>query len=242
MAGQSGELLENGCYPRLVPRAASPVILASLVPATPGIMHDIWRSNTLTSRAQSEVHLFGRFTHWTNHPTPGVWMDALHAVQSEAGSGTVSDTLELAGVLREASVVEKVVHGTIYRFAGGVVRHWLWKPWKRHKRARDPLGCSPGGADQLLVFERIMANTRKDEVVVRVNDPLGKIAKARLLGVILPDFTEWALPYVLVEEDGQVVGDWEGLVKVTHTTNPDPWEQRLIQHLAGKPLFHKQKY
>ena len=59
----------------------APVILASLVSLTPGIMHDIWRSNTLTSKAQSELHLFGRFTEWTTHSTPGVWLDALQAVQ-----------------------------------------------------------------------------------------------------------------------------------------------------------------
>ena len=47
----------------------APVILAL---GTPGIMHDIWRSNTLTSKAQSELRLFGRFTEWTTHPTPGV--------------------------------------------------------------------------------------------------------------------------------------------------------------------------
>ena len=78
-----------------------------------------WRSHTLTSRAQSQLHLFGRFTDWTIHPTPGVWIDALQAVQWEAGFGNVNDTFELAGVLREAAVVEKIVHGTIYRLAGG---------------------------------------------------------------------------------------------------------------------------
>ena len=49
--------------------------------------------------------------------------DALHAVQWEAGFGTVSDTLHLPGVLREAAAVERIVHGTIYRLAGGVVGH-----------------------------------------------------------------------------------------------------------------------
>ena len=147
-----------------------PGILASLVSPTPGIMHDIWRWNTLTSRAQSELHLFGRFTKWTTHPTLGVWLDALHAVQWEAGCGTVSDTLQLTGVLREAGAVERIVHGTIYRLAGGAVGHWLWKPWTRHKRARDPWGYAPGSADRLLDFERIMANTRKDEVSVRVKE------------------------------------------------------------------------
>ena len=58
----------------------APEILASLVSTTPGIMHDIWRSNTLTSRAQSELHLFGQFAHWTTQPTPGAWLEALHAM------------------------------------------------------------------------------------------------------------------------------------------------------------------
>ena len=52
----------------------APVIVASLVSLKPKIMQDIWRSNTLTSRAQSELHIFGRFTEWTTHPTPGVWL------------------------------------------------------------------------------------------------------------------------------------------------------------------------
>ena len=196
----------------------APVILASLVSPTPGIMHDIWRSNTLTNRAHLELHLFGRFTEWTTHPTHGVWLDALYAVQWEARSGTVSDTLQLAGVLTEAAAVERIVHGTIYRLAGGVVGQWLRKPWKRHKRARDPWEYAPGSANQLLDFERIMANTRKDEVSVRVKDALGNIVKPRLLGIILPDFTEWALPYVLVEDDGQDSGDRGGLVRATHTS------------------------
>ena len=155
----------------------------------------------------------------------GVWLDALHAVQWEAGSGTVSNTLQLARVLREAAAVERIVHPTIYRLAGGGLGHWLWKPWKRHKRARSPWGYALGSANQLLDFERIMANTRKDEVSVRVKDALGNIVKPRLLGVILPDFTEWALPYVLVEDDGQDSGDPRGgLVRVTHRSKLDLWE------------------
>ena len=37
------------------------VILDSLVSAVLAIMSNVWRPNTLTSRAQSELHLFGRF-------------------------------------------------------------------------------------------------------------------------------------------------------------------------------------
>ena len=31
-------------------------------------------------------------------------------------------------------------------------------------------------------------------------------------------------------------------MRVTHITKLDLWEQKLIQHLVEKPLFHKQKY
>ena len=96
----------------------APVILDSVVSATPGIMHDMWRSNSRTSRAQYELHLFGRFTQWKTHRTPGVWMAALHVVQWEADSATVSDTLEPVGVWREAAVTDKVMEGTIHRLAG----------------------------------------------------------------------------------------------------------------------------
>ena len=44
------------------------VILASLVSPTPGIMNDMWRANTLTSRAQSELHLFGLFARELSTP------------------------------------------------------------------------------------------------------------------------------------------------------------------------------
>ena len=46
----------------------------------------------------------------------------------------MGETLELAGVVREAGVVERVMEGTVYRLAGGG-GHWLSK---KHKRARDP--------------------------------------------------------------------------------------------------------
>ena len=55
-------LLKTVATPDRFQGLQAPVILASLVAKTPGIMQDIWRSNTLTSRAQSKLHLFGRFT------------------------------------------------------------------------------------------------------------------------------------------------------------------------------------
>ena len=42
----------------------APVVLASLVSSEPGSMKDVVRANTLTSRAQSELHLFGAFLGW----------------------------------------------------------------------------------------------------------------------------------------------------------------------------------
>ena len=40
---------------------------------------------------------------------------------------------------------------------------------------------------------------------MQVKDPLGNIVTPKSLGVTLLDFTEWVLPYVLVEGDGQDV-------------------------------------
>ena len=116
-------------------------------------------------------------------------------------------TLELAGVSREARVIDRVRQATIFRLGGGVVGHWLWKPWTKGKRARDPWGYAPGHADELLDFERIMANTRGKEVVVQVKDPPLNIVTPISLGVTLLDFTEWAVPHVLVGDAGQDVGD-----------------------------------
>ena len=31
-------------------------------------------------------------------------------------------------------------------------------------------------------------------------------------------------------------------MRVIHTSKLDVWEQRLVQHLVGRPLFYKQKY
>ena len=115
-------------------------ILASLVSPTPGIMNDIGRANTLTSRAQFELHLFGRFAAWAQHPTPGARIAALSVVQWETGSATVGTTFEVARVLRESGVIDRVKEGTIY---------WLGCVWwgtgygSLGRRARGHM--TPGG-------------------------------------------------------------------------------------------------
>ena len=47
----------------------APVVPASLVSSEPGIMKDVVRANTLTTRAQSELHLFGPFLGWDETPS-----------------------------------------------------------------------------------------------------------------------------------------------------------------------------
>ena len=117
------------------------------------------------------------------------------------------DTLQLAGVLREAGVMGGLKEGTIYRLELSVVGHWLWKPWKTSKRASDPWGFSPGHSDHWLGWVCVMANTRKDALAVHLRDVHGNADTSRPLGVTLLHFTEWALPYVRLEDDGQDV--WE---------------------------------
>ena len=100
------------------------VILASLVSEFPRMMSDILRAHKLSSTAHFELHLFGRFARWGEHPTPGAWIAALSAVQWEAGSGTVSTGLELGKVLREAGVIDRVSEGMIDGLEGSVVGRW----------------------------------------------------------------------------------------------------------------------
>ena len=76
------------------------------------------------------------------------------------------NALELAGVLKEAGIILAVKEGTIYWLEGSVVRHALWKPWKRSKKERYPSGFAPGNSDQLLDYARIMADRRKDALAM----------------------------------------------------------------------------
>ena len=72
----------------------------------------------------------------------------------QARLSTVSTTFELARVLREAGFIDRVREGTIYSSQGSMVGHYLWKPWRKGKRAREPWGYAPGHAGRLLDWER----------------------------------------------------------------------------------------
>ena len=102
--------------------------------------------------------------------------------------------------------MDKVEEGTIYQLGG--VGALVVEALEKGKRARDPWGDGPGHADQVLDWERIMANTRNKALAMHVTDQLGNFVTPRSLGVTLLDFTEWALHHVLVEDDVQDVGDW----------------------------------
>ena len=46
-------------------------------------MKDVVRANTLTSRAQSELHLFGPFFGWDNSPLTAGWLSRLRVMADE---------------------------------------------------------------------------------------------------------------------------------------------------------------
>ena len=136
-------------------------------------MTDIFRASTLTSKAKFELHLFGRITLWVQHPTPSAWIITLSAVQREASSGILRDTLQLAGVSREAGLIPDVKRGTIYWLEASVVRHSLWKAWKRSMKPCAPMGFAHAGSAQLLDRERVMANSWSDALAVQLRDLRG---------------------------------------------------------------------
>ena len=65
------------------------------------------------------------------------------------------------------------------------------------------------------------------------------------LGVTLPDFTEWALPYILIRDEDTAWAGWhdiEGLERVCHTQDLADHEQRPVQFLLTKPFRNAQSY
>ena len=79
------------------------------------------------------------------------------------------------------------------------------------------LGDSPPPqSDQLLDWERIMANKRVGTLEMLRRLQSGEVELIHL-GVTLPDFTEWALPYTLIKDEDTHWAGWhevEGLERV----------------------------
>ena len=71
-----------------------PVVLASMVSSEPGIMKDVVRSNTLTSRTQSELHLVGVVTIATER---GGYACALFACSKKCSTSHASSLLRARG-------------------------------------------------------------------------------------------------------------------------------------------------
>ena len=65
------------------------------------------------------------------------------------------------------------------------------------------------------------------------------------LGVTLPDFGEWALPYILIEDEDTDWAGWhkiEGLKRVCHTQELPDHAQRPVHFLLPKTLQKAQTY
>ena len=121
---------------------------------------------------------------------------------------------------------------------------WLWKPWKKHKQAQDPWGPPPPHSDQLLDWEQIMCNKRANTVERQLQVETGDVTPVHM-GVTLPDFTEWALPYILIKDEDTNRTRWhdiEGLERVCHTNELQEWEKRPVQFLINKLLKNAQPY
>ena len=64
-----------------------------------------------------------------------------------------------------------------------------------------------------------MANKRVGTLEMRLRLETGEVEPIHL-GVTLPDFTEWALPYILIKDEDTDWAGWhdiEGLERVCHT-------------------------
>ena len=100
------------------------VVLTSLVSSEPGIMRDVVRANTLTSRVQSEVHLFGAFLGWEESPLTAGWLSGLRVMAAELQNFPSPDDVQkvrLPGVMYQQPTLAQKEVGVTYKFKGGGV-------------------------------------------------------------------------------------------------------------------------
>ena len=89
-----------------------------------------------------------------------------------------------------------------------------------------------------------MANKRAVTLEMRMRLETGEV-KPLHLGVTLPEFTEWALPYILIKDEDTSWAAWldiEGVERVCHTDELQDFERRPVQLLITKPLNNGQTY
>ena len=104
-------------------------------------MKDVVRANTLTSRAQSELHLFGPFFGWDQSPLTAGWLSGLRVMADELRQSPSKEDVQRVrppGVLYQHPTLAQPEVGVIYKFKGGgglgVVGQWLWKPWRKYEK------------------------------------------------------------------------------------------------------------
>ena len=89
-----------------------------------------------------------------------------------------------------------------------------------------------------------MANKRVGTWEMRLRLETGEVEPIQL-GVTLPDFAEWALPYILIKDEDTNWAGWhdnEGLERVCHTDELPDHAKRPVQLLITKPLQKAQTY
>ena len=153
----------------------APVVLASLVSSEPRIMKDVVRANTLTSRAQSELHVFGPFFGWYQSPLTAGWLSGLRMMADELRQSPSQEAYRGCGLHEFCTNSLPLRNQRWVSFASsrgggfGVVGQWRWKPWRKHAKASDPWGFPPPPqSDQLLDWGQIMANKRVGTLQMRL--------------------------------------------------------------------------
>ena len=214
-------------------------------------MKDVVRANTLTSTAQSELHLFGPFFHLENSPLTAGWLSGLRVMTADLRQSPSQEDVQkvrVPGVLYQHPTLAKPEVGVIYKFKGGGGWGWWGSGFgNRGGSMQKPLTLGdspPPQSDQLLDWERIMANKRVGTLEMRLRLQSGEV-EPKHLGVTLPDFTEWALPYILIRDEDTYWAGWhdiEGLERVCHTQDLADHEQRPVQFLLTKAFRNAQTY
>ena len=193
----------------------------------------------------------GPFFGWDESFLTARWLSGLRVMADQLQQGAALEQVQsvrLPGELYQQPTLAKPEAGVICKlkggggFAGGGAMA-LETP-EESRQGLDPWGFSPPQSDQLLDWERIMANKRVGTYEMRMRLETGEVEPMHL-GVTLSDFTEWAFPYILIMDEDTNWATWheiEGCERVCHTDELEAFEKRSVHFLITKPLQKAQTY
>ena len=154
----------------------------------------------MTSRAQLGLHIIGSVQHWYEDMVTGPWLVAMQdcakwhhgdvLLKFDQCMNHDNCNVEFGQARSKHNVV-----GTLYPATR--VGCWRFRPFKRHKKAKDPIGVAPNSNDRCLDWFGIVSTScvRHHETSFQIS---GCLINVMFFKITIPHVTHWVLSLVFV--------------------------------------------